>query len=94
MYKDRITIFKNTTSDWIPSFKVSNGGCFASNLVRISKMLLNDGKTYRLCAWGVDDFGMEFDSENYSDINHAWIHILGRDNITIEYLKSIGFKRA
>jgi hypothetical protein len=89
----KTTIFKATNSDWIPSFKVSNGGKFVSSLVRISMMLLHDGKTYRICAWGADDFGMEYDSENITDINHTWIHIVAADTVDMSWLTALGFKK-
>jgi len=83
--KERRDIFVPTSDDWSPNFP--NNQARLSYIGRIS-----DGK-FRVCVWGADDFGMEYDATTEGEARWLFNH-LSRLDITRKYLKKLGFKIA
>lgn len=75
----RVKVFE----DWYPTSE--------DGTIRVSFMQLDDG-TYRTCAWGDDDFGLELDSENRQEVFDAFNRI--SDGITQKDLIQMKFKPA
>jgi hypothetical protein len=57
------TVFKFTTEDWHPSYKLDGRyrGKQGLLLLEVSLLKLPSTKEWRVCVWGSDDFGMERD---------------------------------
>ncbi len=63
----RCDVFKRTTDDWYPPYVLEDGRA----LVRVSFIKLTHSEyLFRVCAWGMDDFGMEKDFEKEKE---AWV---------------------
>jgi len=86
------TVMVKVSDDWYP--------CYDGNLVMVSAMILLDGLTVRVCAWGNDDFGMEKDVRASSGgearelyrKSVKYIHNLKElEPIDQEFLRSEGF---
>lgn len=75
-------IYKPTTDDWYPNFE--------NNTIRISLLLLNDG-TFRVCAWGNDDFGMERDFESLGEADDIFDTIEKYSTVNKQDLYDLGF---
>jgi hypothetical protein len=74
----RVTKWVRTNEDWYPAMaplqKPANPDYhnpLDHAAVRVSMMLLNDGN-WRVCVWGGDDFGMEYDSPDFSEIKKLY----------------------
>ena len=94
MFKKRTAKVK-TTDDWYPNYP--------DNEVEVSIMSLVSCKediehptTYRICVWGADDCGMEFDVETKEP--HAMMmlynNLISGKPLTKNYLSSLGFVSA
>lgn len=81
-----------TKEDWSPSFHPGKYGnphnCLA---LHVSFYKLSDGQ-YRVCVWGADDYGMDFD-HNDKDVVEEIYNKVG-DYTTIKDLEEMGFWRA
>lgn len=76
-------VLKPTNDDWYP--------CYPENLVKLSYLgELSDG-TFRVCAWGADDFGLERDFEKESDAIAMFKRLEKYPLINISDLKQLNF---
>lgn len=84
----RVEVYKNTTSSWYPEYTLNN----KDKLVRVSFIKLRDN-SWRVCAWGDDDFGLEKDFLRTQE-KEAWclfLEVIGLDDVTHQALTERGF---
>lgn len=74
-----------TTDEWYPNFD--------GNKVELSKIPMLDG-TYRVCVWGKDDFGMEYDTTELQKALDMFNHLKTQTDITTQMLTKLGFENA
>ena len=92
----RITVFKLTNDDWYPSYTIQEWykGVRLQRMIELSQIELGYDKTWRVCAWGGDDFGLERDfvgeyaEQESSDI---FILLLEKGQIDTKDLTDLGF---
>ena len=74
-----------TNENWYPNIN--------NVLVRVSIVKLRDQQTpWRICLWGGDDFGMEYDSSSFDKVNELFQ--LFQDYTSQKELFDLGFVRA
>lgn len=89
----RIEMFKETLEDWHPSYILNQGTASEIKLVRVTLLgPMSDGQ-YRVCVWGNDDFGMDFDSTQDACVK-MYEHLCGVATIQKSALKKLGFVQA
>lgn len=86
MNKNRVSVFKKTLDNWCGSYTIGNE-CFVE--VIFNGKIAND--TYRTCAWGNDDFGMEFDCNTEEEAWEVFLKVIGMEYVHIYELKKLGF---
>lgn len=79
-----VRVFKKTEDDWFPSFD--------GDLVEVSFLRIWDG-TWRVCAWGKDDFGLErdFAASQEAEAWNVFLQVIGMENVNQSSLQSLGF---
>ena len=90
--KIRVSVFKETTDDWCPSFEIKGDARYKYHLVEVSYLELSDGM-WRVCVWGQDDMGMERDFEPHERVK-AWevfISIIEQQYVSYDFIKNLGF---
>lgn len=90
--RERISVFKPTQEDWHPAWQLTSWwrGKRGQRLVEVSFLELLDGE-WRVCVWGADDHGLEFDSEDRVIIWALFKAILHLPYVTHEWLTTQGF---
>ena len=87
-----VDVFKRTSDDWFPSFKLS---AWLEELVEVSFIVTEeDILPYCVCAWGAYDCGME---KYFSNEDEAWacfLEVIGYDDVTMKALDALGFASA
>ena len=78
-------MFKTTTDNWYPNFE--------NDTIEISLLDMVDG-TFRVCAWGNDDFGMELDFESLGEAEYIYDIIDRLDIVNKSDLYELGFEVA
>lgn len=104
---ERITVFKLTEDDWYPAYKMDgfHDGVENPSMVHVSFIEFPDLAGFRVCVWGADDDGMEFDimSSVYPELSWDVLRHRAKDmfNLVIRSkyvnksaLKRLGFLRA
>lgn len=89
----RISAFIEVKEDWYGNFKIENDQRFLnSKFVQVSLIELTD-KSHRVCIWGNDDLGMEWDfpADKRSDALAVYQQILITPYPSRKWLESIGF---
>jgi len=89
----RRSVYKPTDDDWYPSFRLNDaeeGNPPTTKLVKISLLYLAGG-TYRVCAWGNDDFGLERDFEDKSEAMGCFLNILAMPKVNQVDLAQMNF---
>jgi len=86
------SVFKTTSDDWYPSYKLSNWykGVQNKKLVEVSFIRLSIGE-WLVCVWGNDDYGLE---KEFSTEVVAWstfLEIIGLEDVTIDAVLEKGF---
>jgi hypothetical protein len=83
-----VEVYKKTDDDWHPCIASDDG-----DLVSVSYFPPMDKyvTTYRVCAWGNDDCGVEKDYENEKEAWTEFLQIIGWDKVNREGLKEMGF---
>ena len=90
----RIDCFKPTSDPWYGEFKIANDARHQNQgFVHVSCMQLHD-KTWRVCVWGNDDCGMEWDQPHESNARTMFTDICLMDDVTSWRLQELGFVRA
>lgn len=88
-----IKIVKSTEDDWYGNELLNICG-HVTRVVTCSLMRLLDQKTWRVCVWGNDDFGLEKDSESFDEIYDLFMQILVLPNVNKQKLKDMGLYNA
>ena len=90
----RITSFRPTPDDWYSNFKIHADKRYTdTKLVCLSLLSLSDGQ-YRVCVWGNDDTGMEFDTPNLTYARRLYTDLCLQPEITKRDLVILGFPYA
>ena len=88
-----IYCYKETTANWAPSYRLSSAGCENIMLVLCAFFPLGE-KRWRVCAWGNDDTGMEYDTNDKGHAKVVWEAVLKLEDVTPNALKALGFVHA
>ena len=97
----RVEVFKYTSDDWCPSYKLVNP-CWNEGenlkLVRVSFTQTgpnppSDGE-WRVCAWGDDDCGMERDFTDEMAAFCCFLEVIGLYDVSMDALRERGFVSA
>ena len=85
-------VFKLTSDDWYPSYKLDgyHNGRKDPQLVEVSHLKLTNGQ-YRVCVWGADDAGMDFDTKSGNKALRVFLTVINWDDVTRAKLKELGF---
>ena len=69
-----IEVYKRTNDWWYPSYKLPQ-----TDLVQVSFMKLDSPgpDTWRVCAWGDDDYGFEKDFTNEKEALDCFMDVIG-----------------
>lgn len=88
-------VFKLTSDDWYPSYQLKgyHKGTKDPKMVEVSHLKLTNGQ-YRVCVWGADDCGMDFDTNSGNKAFRVFMMILDWDVVTKAKLKEMGFVTA
>lgn len=90
-----IRVYKETSDNWYGNFSIKNDARFVkADLVMIKFFKLLDNKTYRVCVWGNDDFGMEYDTKDKDKAKKIFSKIILQPVLEKVYLEQMGFKRS
>jgi len=82
-FEESIRVRVKTSDDWHPNHK--------GDLVEVSYLgKLPDGNS-RVCVWGADDLGMEYDVKDKGLARKMFRKLKDKDNITKAELISLGF---
>lgn len=100
MIPDGTTVYVSTDDDWCPSYIMNMPNQLDKMLVTVSFFILEEEKEsldlpiYRVCVWGADDLGMEFDTHDRTFAESYFIMCISQETLTIEFLKDKGFVSA
>ena len=85
-------VFKLTSDDWCPAYKIAgyHKGVKGPKLVEVSHFKLTNGE-YRVCVWGADDCGMDFDTKSGAKALRIFLNVISWDDVTKAALKEVGF---
>jgi len=85
-------VFKLTSDDWHPSYKLNghHKGVKGPQMVEVSHLKLTNGE-YRVCVWGADDCGMDFDTKSGNKALRTFLTVISWDDVTMSGLKELGF---
>ena len=81
----RIDVYKYTSDNWYPPYRLENMYAKGETLVKISTMPLIEGD-YRVCAWGDDDIGMDIDIESPVDAKLMFDKVIALKDVTMKAL--------
>lgn len=92
----RISVYKYTDEDWLPSFKLEGGVSllevsFLGNITSYNKDL---PPVWRVCVWGEDDTGMDYGCSSEKECFTIFLQVIGLELVSINKLKELGFKPA
>ncbi len=87
-----IHAFKSTSDNWAGNFKIENDARYQGGYVEVSLLKLGpDFYVHRVCVWGNDDRGMEFDTEDELEAKEVFQKVILMDDVTFEKLQQLGF---
>ena len=91
----RVDVFKRTSEDWFPSYKMDGG---RTSLVEVTFCRAglappHDG-SWRVCVWGEDDRGMHRDFHSEAEAWNCFLQIIGLDDVTRAELTGRGLLSA
>ena len=92
--KPSIKVYKETSEDWYPSFKLSTTH-ISKGLVKVSfhyPVTTHNG--YMVSVWGADDCGMELQFSEKQKAMDCFMNIISMKDITISQLKELGLHNA
>jgi len=81
--EEPIRVMIKTTDDWSPNFD--------NNKVKLSYLGLIAKNTYRVCIWGADDCGMEYDTPNKNDAKTMFEKLKQQGIVTKKELEKLKF---
>jgi hypothetical protein len=81
---------KRTSEDWYPSIKCSD----LDQYVEVSLDQSPVTKEYVVCAWGLDDSGMETWFSDYEDAVECFLSIMRLEDVTRQALFDLGLESA
>lgn len=91
--KKYAVFFKYTDDEWYPAYRLVGALLDKHRLVKVSFQRLSNG-IYRVCCWGEDDLGYDYDTESFLVAKQVVRKILQKDKININWLLKIGFIQA
>lgn len=82
-----VEVFKRTTDDWYPSYRINgwNAGVENQMLVEIRFCQLDNG-SWRVSAWGGDDCGLERDFSSETDAWNVFQQVIGWNTVNRDQL--------
>jgi len=90
-----VEVFKATSEDWFPSYKLDGGRI---SLVEVSFTQTGPKPPYqgswRVCVWGGDDCGMDMDFSVEAEAWNCFLQVIGLTDVTRKALAGIGFSSA
>lgn len=86
----RLEVIKPTDDEWYGNDFIRNRFGKEVRVVQVSYIRLPDG-THRVCVWGNDDFGLEFDYKKHRDALRAYKRILSMEKVNKQPLKDMSF---
>lgn len=93
----RITVFKETTDNWFPSYKVEGRAYLQLVTVELTQTgpdpNAGNGE-WRVCVWGGDDCGMERDFDDLSQATDMFYQVIGWESVDVSELTQHGFVSA
>lgn len=93
----RLDVFKQVSEDWYGPFRIARDKRYEGAwFVRVSLMELPFAEpvTYRVCVWGNDDFGMEFDTPSLDIARELYTALVLTEDLRQDTLTELGFVRA
>lgn len=82
-YENPICIMKITTDNWYPNYE--------NNMVKLSYIgKLRNGK-FRVCVWGADDFGLDYDTNTKAKARKMFRKLQNKKILTQQNLYDLGF---
>ena len=84
----KLECFKKTSDNWYPNHYKE---LVAVTLFKNSEYPACPSNVDRVCVWGNDDCGMEYDGE---DAEYKFNRILEMDDVTFKALKDLGLQSA
>ena len=98
MIPDGTTVYVSTDDDWCPSYIMNMTHSPDKMMVTVSFFELKDPNNntpmYRVCAWGADDLGMEYDTFDRTLAESYFVMCISQEKLNIEFLKVKGFVSA
>ena len=86
----RITVYKETTDDWYPSYKCSDMQLVSVTLCQTGPYPPINGE-WRVCVWGADDCGKERDFDLYDAAVQCFHDVINMPFVNMKELKDRGF---
>jgi len=87
----RIECFKPTNEDWYSEYRIKDDQRYKGKYVSLSLLGLSNGM-YRVCVWGNDDFGMEWDTKDKQEAKKVYAKLALKETIEKRDLKNLDFK--
>lgn len=99
MIPDGTTVYVSTDDDWCPSYILNMTHSLDKMMVTVSFFELKDPDDdnvpmYRVCVWGADDLGMEYDSYDRTLAESYFIMCISQESLSMDYLIDKGFVSA
>lgn len=99
MIQDGTTVYVSTDDNWCPSYILTRKHGPDKMLVTVSFFEFkdpNDGDRpmYRICVWGADDLGMEYDVYDRTLGESYFIMCISQETLNMDFLKDKGFRSA
>lgn len=90
----RIEVFKETTDDWFPSYKVYDRKLVTVSLTQTGPDPNAGNGEWRVCVWGADDCGMERDYTDLSQAREMFYQVIEWEYVNMSELTLNGFVSA
>lgn len=92
-----IEVFKLTQDEWYGSYKIFGWHDGVQNPKLVAVTFCGnisphgDEPVWRVCVWGNDDFGLEFDSPDEQRVKSIFLEILEMKYVNQQDLRDLGF---
>lgn len=94
MISNNTEVFVLTKEDWCPSYQC-NDSYNKRLLLRVSFFeLQGNDSLFRVCVWGSDDMGMDYDTPDRELAEQYFIDCISQEYLSLDYLKGKGFYSA
>lgn len=90
---NKICVYKETSEDWYPSFETNGKSTVEVSIFKIRWPLnaVEVKRSYRVAVWGMDDFGMYYDTEVRGIAVNTFRQVTVMKDVTKAALKELGF---